>query len=211
MTGRFRGASFLRMTILRAVLIAFLTLVPAVALGGSDSSMPSLESFRIRPITGNDFRSFVEVFSEMRGPLRSEMMRDRKTDFENADPLKYVMKIKGEKDVQKMLKKHGLDWDQFTELMGNVVLAYFSIQPEKTKAGLVRQLADYGLAMNEEQIPEQFRETVRDFIKTDEGAALAAMALDFFLQVPEQNVALVKENKRTLDAAFYTKFWKDKI
>ena len=110
-----------------------------------------------------------------------------------------------------MLKKHGLDWDQFTELMGNVVLAYFSIQPEKTKAGLVRQLADYGLAMNEEQIPEQFRETVRDFIKTDEGAALAAMALDFFLQVPEQNVALVKENKRTLDAAFYTKFWKDKI
>lgn len=193
------------------LIMAILLLLPMAAQATDAPVMPSLESFRIRPMTANEFRSFVEVFSEMRGPLRSEMMKDRKTDFEGADPLKYVMKIKGEKDVQKMLKKHDLSWDQFTELMGNVVLAYFSIQPDKTKIGLVRQLADYGLAMNEEQIPEQFRETVRDFIKTDEGAALAAMALDFFLQVPEQNIALVKENRRTLDATFYTRFWKDKI
>ncbi|MBN1282347.1 MAG: hypothetical protein JXA24_01060 [Proteobacteria bacterium] len=205
------GIKFLIMIIRRAFLIALMVLIPVAALGGSDPSMPSLESFSIRPITGNDFRSFVEVFSEMRGPLRSEILKDRKTEFESADPLKYVAKIKGEKDVKKMLKKHALTWDGFSELMGNVVLAYFSIQPQETKASLIRRLADYGLEMNQAQIPPEYRDVIRQFMKTDQGSAIAAMALDFVLQIPEENVAMARENKRTLDAMFYTNLWKDRI
>jgi len=170
-----------------------------------------LQSFKIRPITGNEFYSFVEIFGEMRGPLRSEILKDRKKDFEDVDPLKYVMKLNGDKDVKKMLKKYDMDWAGFTDLFGNVILAYFSIQPEVTKVALVKELADYGLSMSEDQIPSEYRELVRDILKTDQGAALANIALDYFLNVPEQNVKIVKEHKLTLDKMFYTRFWKDKI
>lgn len=193
------------------LIVMILLLLPVAAHAADAPELPSLEDFHIRSITGNEFYSFVEVFSEMRGPLRSEILKDRKTDFEKADPLKYVMKIKGEKDVQKMLKKHDLTWDTFTELMGNVVLAYFSIQPQATKASLIRRLADYGLEMDQSQIPPEYRDVIREFIKTEQGSAIASIALDLVLKIPEENTAIAKENKRTLDAMFYTNLWKDRI
>jgi len=195
----------------RKTLIACFILMGIAHAAGAEIAGMDLESFRIRPITGNEFYSFVEIFGEMRGPLRKEILKDRKKDFEDVDPLKYVMKLKGEKDVKKVLKKYKMDWAGFTELFGNVILAYFSIQPDITKVALIREMAGYGLAMSEDQIPREYREVVDSVLKTDEGAALANVALDYFLQVPEQNVAIVKENKLTLDKMFYTRFWKDKI
>jgi hypothetical protein len=165
----------------------------------------------VRPITGNEFNSFVEIFGEMRGPLRSQIMKDRKQNFEDADPLKYVMRISDEKDVQKALKKHGMDWSDFTDLFGNVLLAYFSIQSETTKVGLIKELASYGLAMSEEQIPAEYRDLVGAVLKTDEGAVMANMALEYFLHVPEGNVAIMEAHKITLDKMFYTRFWKDEV
>lgn len=173
--------------------------------------MPALEDFKVRPFTGNEFYSFVEIFGEMRGPLRSQIMKDRKTDFEKADPLKYVMKVKDEKDVKKMLKKYDLTWDGFTDLFGNVLLAYFSIQPDVTKVALIKELAGYGLSMSEDQIPAEYRGVVQEVLKTNEGAAMANIALEYFLRVPEGNIAIAKENRITLDKMFYTRFWKDEI
>ena len=171
----------------------------------------NLENFRVAGFTHNQFRVFVETFAEMRGPLRKLILKDRKTGFEDADPLKYVTKLKGEKDVKKMLKKHDMDWAGFTDLFGNIMLAYFSIQPDVTKVALIKELSEYGLAMSEDQIPKEYQGTIREVLKTDQGAALANMALEYFLKIPEQNVAIVKENKITLDKMFYTRFWKDRI
>jgi len=197
--------------IIAAVSASVLLLALSFDVATSDAGIPDLESFRLRPFSANEFYSFVEVFSEMRGPLRVQILKDRKTDFADADPLKYVMKIKGEKDVKRMLGKHGLSWDGFTELMGNVLIAYMSVQPDKTKAAIMKQIADYGLEMSNDQIPPEYRDVVREFIRTDAGASMAVMALGFIVQIPEQNVEIVKGKKLTLDKMFYTRFWKDKI
>jgi hypothetical protein len=194
----------------RAIVLSVILLMVS-SIGWAQVEGMELESFKIRPITGNEFYSFVEIFGEMRGPLRSQILKDRKKDFEDVDPLKYVMKLKGEKDVVKMLKKYEMDWAGFTDLFGNVMLAYFSIQPDVTKVALIREMADYGLSMSEDQIPREYRDLVKGILKTEEGAALANIALDYFLSIPEQNVAIVKENKLTLDKMFYTRFWKDEI
>lgn len=194
----------------RAIVISVIMLMVS-SIGWAQIEGMKLESFKIRPITGNEFYSFIEIFGEMRGPLRSQILKDRKKDFENVDPLKYVMKLKGEKDVKKMLKKYDMDWAGFTDLFGNVMLAYFSIQPQVTKVALIKELADYGLSMSEDQIPREYRDLVKGILKTDDGAALANIALEYFLNIPEQNVTIVKEHKLTLDKMFYTRFWKDKI
>lgn len=186
------------------VILVILLLTPAVSYAGFDQ-------FKIRPLKDGEFYTFVKVFSEMRGPLRVQIMKDAETNFENADPLKYVSKVKDDKDVKSILKKRKLNWDQFTELMGNILIGYYSIQPKTTKAALIRQLGDYGLSVSDAQIPPEYRQMVSDVLKTDEGAQLASMALDFVIRVPPKNVELAKKNKRTLDQMFYTKFWKDKI
>lgn len=191
------------------VLIA-VAMLQALA-GAASAAIPAGADFNIRAYSANEFQHFVEVFSEMRGPLRSQILKDRKTDFESADPLAYVQKLKGEKDVQKMLEKHKLSWDAFQELMGNVVLAYFSVQPERTKASLIRQLAGYGLFLNMEQVPPEYRETVTEVLKTEQGSTLAALAMDMVVQIPEQNVAIVRQNQRTLDGMFYTRFWREAL
>jgi hypothetical protein len=194
----------------RKLAIAFLALIAMLNCSFS-AGKSGFESFNVRPFSANEFYVFVKVFSEMRAPLRKQILKDSKTNFEDADPLKYVMKVKGEKDVKKMLKENDISWDAFTELMGNVVLAYFSIQPEKTKASLIRQLADYGLTMSDDQIPPEYQEVIRGIIKTDEGATMASAVLEFVLQIPEQNVTIAKENKLTLDKMFYTRMWRDKL
>lgn len=165
--------------------------------------------FTIKTFSPNDFYTFVKVFSEMRGPLRVEILNDKDTNFENADPLKYVEKVKNKRDVKKALKASDMTWDQFRELMGNVLLAYFSIQPQQTKIGLLRQLAGYGLLMEASQIPLEYRPLINEALKTDEGAALASMALEVVLQVPPENTAIVQKKQRDLDRMFYTKYWKD--
>ncbi len=177
----------------------------------ASAALPGGTDFTIRTYSANEFQHFVEVFSEMRGSLRSQILKDRKTDFEKADPLAYVQKLKGEKDVQLMLEKHKLSWDAFQGLMGNVVLAYFSVQPERTKASLIRQLAGYGLFLDLEQVPPEYRETVTEVLKTEAGSTLAAIAMDIVVQIPEQNVAIVRQNQRTLDAMFYTRFWREAL
>lgn len=185
------------MSVVAALCFMFAAAVPAFA----------SEDFDIEPFTPNDFYVFIKVFSEMRGPLRSEILKDKKTNFENADPLKYVEKVKDTRDVKKALKGSGIKWEDFRELMGNILLGYFSIQPESTKAGILKQLASYGLFLESDQIPPEFRPLVNDIVKTDAGAALASMALDTFIQIPEGNVAIVKENRKDLDRLFYTKYW----
>lgn len=170
-----------------------------------------MTSFKVRPITSKEFFDFIEVFGAMRGPLRVQILEDRKTDFEKADPLKYLQKIKGEKKVKNALKKNDLTWDGFMELTGNVLLAYYTVQPDETKIAIIRRLADYGLELDDAQIPPEYREIIREVIKTDAGAMMASVALDLFLQVPQENIDIVKRNKLTLDKQFYTRFWKDKI
>ena len=61
----------------------------------SYAQLPS-PNFSIRKVSANEFDDFNVIFGEMRGPLRSEIMKDRKDDFENADPLKYLQKVKDE-------------------------------------------------------------------------------------------------------------------
>lgn len=165
--------------------------------------------FEIKQFSANEFYVFVKVFSEMRGPLRSEILKDRKTNFENADPLKYVNKVKDKKDVKKVLKDSNLTWDAFSSLMGNVLLGYFSVQSEKTKAAMLRQLASYGLFMEMEQIPQEYRPMVSEVIKTDAGSTLASAALEYVIEIPEENVRIVRDNKKDLDRMFYTKYWVD--
>jgi len=191
------------------VVVSAVACLAAIALSAY-AELPS-PNFSIRKVSANEFDDFNVIFGEMRGPLRSEIMKDRKTDFESADPLKYLQKVKDDKDVKKILKKKELTWEKFEELTANVMLAYFSIQPGKTKAALIRQLADYGLMMNVEGIPEEARPLIAEVLKTDEGAGLAGMALEMFIQIPPENVELARKNEKTLDRAFYTKYWKDKL
>lgn len=187
--------------------IVFCTLLLPVFFLFAYQAHADMEEFSIRQFSPNDFYTFTKVFSEMRGPLRSEILKDRKTDFENADPLKYVEKVKNDKSVRKALKASKISWMQFRELMGNILLAYFSIQPDKTKAALLRQLAEYGLSIENDQIPEEYRPVVKEVLQTEEGSALAAAVLDIIIQIPPQNISIVRENKKQLDRHFYTKYW----
>jgi hypothetical protein len=175
------------------------------------SALTDLTSFNVRPFTSKEFFTFLKVFGEMRGPLRVQILKDRKTNFEDADPLKYLGKIRSKKKVKKALKKSDLTWDQFMELTGNVLLAYYSVQPDETKIAIIKRLADYGLTLSDDQIPPEFQPLIHEFIKTDAGAALAGMALEMFLQIPPENIVIVERNKLTLDKQFYTRFWKDKL
>lgn len=177
----------------------------------TDAFSQSLQMFKVRTVTKEEFYTFIKVFSEMRGPLRTEILKDKATDFKDADPLKYLMKVKGEKDVQKALKENKLSWDQFNELTGNILLGYFSNQPQNTKAMLLKQLSGYGLAMADDQIPAEYRPMVAELLKSDAGATLAAMAIETILQIPQENKDLAKKNQRTLDQLFYTRFWKDAV
>jgi len=190
----------------KLVLILVVTIIASSSL-----AYAGFDTFKIRPITKKEFSTFIKVFSEMRGPLRVQIMKKMKTNFQNADPLAYVNQVKDEPDVQKALKKNKITWDGFTEIMANILLGYFSIQPEQTKAGLIRQLSTYNLMMANDQIPAEYQPMIQEVIKTDEGAALAGMALEMFIQIPPENVAIAKKNKRTLDQLFYTHFWKDKV
>ncbi len=183
----------------------------AVLFFGIVSTAHAKEDFDIEAFSPNQFYTFVKVFGEMRGPLRSEIMKDKNTNFENADPLKYVEKVQNSKDVKKSLKENDIKWEDFRELMGNILLGYFSIQPDKTKAAMIKQLASYGLFLESDQIPPEYRELVTEVVKSDAGAALASMALETFVQIPEENIAIVKKNKKDLDRMFYTKYWIDEL
>lgn len=188
----------------------FVVVLIAMVLSASAArAAMDLGSFNIHAISADQFRTFVKVFSEMRGPLRSEILKSKKTNFEDADPLAYLAKVKDTKDVKKVMKENDISWDQFNDLMGNILLGYFSIQPDKTKSGLIKQLADYGLIV--EDVPPEYRQQVKDMLKTDAGSGMAAAAMEFLIQIPEENKAIARESKRTLDQLFYTKFWADKI
>lgn len=187
---------------LRIIIIVLLLCVAGSARG-------AVEGFAVKPFTGNEFRAFIEIFSEMRGPLRKQMLKDSKTDFADADPLNYIMKVQSDRDVKRMLKKHDMSWDEFTQLTGNILLAYYTIQPQMTKSAIVRRLADYGLMLADDEIPSEYRPLIEDFIRTDTGAAVASIILDMILQVPPQNIEIVRSKKITLDKLFYTKYWRD--
>lgn len=191
----------------------YLITLGAVFLGvlASTAAFAGLDSFKLRAITPNEFQKFIEVFAEMRGPLRTQILKDKDTNFESADPLLYVQKVKEEKDVKKILKKRGLEWSAFEDLMGNVLLGYFSVQEERTKVALIKQLASYGLLLQSDDIPQEYQAMIQQALKTDAGATVAAMALETFIQIPPENISLAKQNKLTLDKMFYTRFWKDKI
>lgn len=191
----------------KLILMAFVVLW----MFGASQVHAATDSFEIAEFSGNDFYTFVKVFSEMRGPLRAQILKDSKTSFENADPLKYVEDVKSKRDVQKVLKDSSLTWESFRSLMGNVLLGYFSIQPQETKAGLLRQLSSYGLEMNKDQIPEEYRPVIEEVLKSKEGSALASIVLDAVVQIPPQNVSIVREHKKDLDRLFYTKYWSDLI
>lgn len=191
--------------------IIFCTLILAISLLLAHQVRADTEEFSIKQFSPNDFYTFTKVFSEMRGPLRSEILKDKNTNFENADPLKYVEKVKNDKSVRKALKASKISWIQFRELMGNILLAYFSIQPDKTKAALLRQLSEYGLLIDNSQIPEEYRPVVSEVLKTEEGSALAAAVLDVIIQIPPQNISIVRENRKQLDRHFYTKYWADQL
>lgn len=172
------------------------------------SAIAEMQSFEVRSYTSDEFYIFTKVFAEMRGPLRKEILKDKKTNFENADPLKYVMKIKEEKDVKRALAASNLTWNQFEGLMGNILLSYLSIQPQSTKSAIIKQIAGYGFIPG---VPQEYQPMVNEILKNDQGAALAAMAMELAIQIPEDNLALARKNERQLDRFFYTKFWKDKI
>lgn len=168
-------------------------------------------NFAIRVFSENEFSTFTKVFGEMRGPLRSQILADRKTDFESADPLKYIMKVKDDRGVKKALSSAGLTWDRFEELLGNILLAYLGIQPQKTKQATIRQLAEYGLFMDLKDIPEEYRPLVTNILKTEEGAGFASAAFDLVVQIPPENVAIVRRHEKDLDRAFYTKHWRNAL
>jgi hypothetical protein len=191
------------------MLIALICALPARAVC---AEVPmKLDAFDLASFTANEFGTFVKVFGEMRGPLRAAILKDRKTDFENVDPLKYVEKVKDKRDVRDALSNAGLTWGGFTKLWGNVMLAYFSLQPSATKAALVRQIADYGLSMNVEGLPDDLKPLIAQVLKTEAGSTLAAAALEYALEIPPQNIAIAKEHQRDLDRMFYTKYWRDEI
>lgn len=170
-----------------------------------------LSSFAITPFDENQFYTFVKVFSDMRGPLGSEILKDHKADFKDADPLKYVAKVKDDPKVQATLKANNLTWDQFTGLMGNILLAYLNNQPQNTKVAILQKLSGYGLGLADDQIPEESRSQVKALLTSPEGAALASFVMEQVVQVPAQNTAIVKAKNRTLDQLFYTRLWRGKL
>ncbi len=170
-----------------------------------------LSSFAITPFDENQFYTFVKVFSDMRGPLRSEILKDHKDDFKDADPLLYVTKVKDAPQVQAALKANALSWDQFMGLMGNILLAYLGNQPQATKAAILQKLSGYGLGLADDQIPEEYRDQVKSLLKSPEGAALAGLVLDQVMQIPAQNTAIARAKGRTLDQLFYTRLWRGKL
>ena len=147
----------------------------------------------------------------MRGPLRKKILKDSMMNFEDADPLEYIMSVKSEKKVQKILRKNDLDWYGFNELLGNILLGYYSIQPDHTKAGLLRQLSQYGLMMSNEQIPSEYRKVIEEALKTKEGAEMAGFIIENILHIPPENIELARKNQKQLNQLFYTRFWKDKL
>lgn len=195
------------MTLFKSILIALVIVVSGVV----QAQMPSLSSFTIAPFDENQFYTFVKVFSEMRGPLRSQILKDHKEDFKDADPLKYVMKVKDDPTVQQVIKENKLTWDQFTNLMGNIVLAYLNSQPQATKVAIIQRMSGYGLGLADEQIPENYRSQVKALLTSPEGAALASFVLDQVVQVPTQNSKIVTLKSRTLDQLFYTRLWRGKL
>ena len=188
-----------------------MAMVLAVALLFPTSLFAQFESFSIKPVSKQDYYKFIKVFSEMRGPIRSEILKDKNTNFKDADPLKYVSGVKDNEDVLKVLKESDLSWQNFSEIMANILLGYFNIQPEQTKVGLIRQLSSYGLTLGGDQIPPEYQEMIKSVLATDQGAGLAGLALDQIVQIPPENIKLAKENKRQLDQLFYTRFWKGKL
>lgn len=194
---------------LKSILVA--VIITCTMTAAAHAQIPELSSFAITPFDENQFTAFVKVFSDMRGPLRSEILKDHKTDFKAADPLKYVTKVKDDPKVQATLKSNNLTWDQFTGLMGNILLAYLNNQPQNTKSAILQKLSGYGLGLADEQIPEQFRGQIKALIASPEGAALASFVLDQVVQIPEQNTSIVKTKNRTLDQLFYTRLWRGKL
>lgn len=194
------------MTVLQSIVFAAAVMCHVTA-----AHAQSMSSFTIQPFDENQFTKFVKVFSDMRGPLRSEILKDHKDDFKTADPLKYVAKVRDNPRVQSTLKDNDLSWDQFAALMGNILLAYLNNQPQNTKAAILQKMSGYGLGLADDQIPEQFRDQVKALIASPEGAALAGLVLDQVVQVPAQNTAIVKSKNRTLDQLFYTRLWRGKL
>lgn len=190
----------------KSILVAVIAVCVSVAVHAQ-----SLSSFAIAPFDENQFTTFVHVFSDMRGPLRSEILKDHKTDFKNADPLKYVTKIKDNPKVQQSLKNNNITWDQFVGLMGNIVLAYLNSQPQNTKVAIIQKLGDYDLSLADDQIPPEYREQIKSLLTSKEGASLASFVLEQVIQIPTQNTAIVIAKSRTLDQLFYTRFWRGKL
>lgn len=195
------------MTSLKSVLVALFFICIVVATAHAQE----LSSFAIQPFDENQFTKFVKIFSDMRGPLRSEILKDHKTDFKDADPLKYVAKVKDEPKVLSALKDNNLTWDQFTSLMGNILLAYLNNQPQKTKVTILQQMSGYGLGLADDQIPEQFRDQFKALMASPSAAALAGIMLDQVVQIPAQNAAIAKTKNRTLDQLFYTRLWRGQL
>ena len=162
-------------------------------------------SFEVKPYTSNEFYSFTKIFGKIRGPLRNEILKNKATDFETADPFNYIMKLKGSRTVKKALVAQGMTWDAFQELMGNILLSYLSIQPQNTKVAIIRQMAGYGFIPG---IPEEYRPMVNELLKSKEGSDLAGMALEMALEIPEENLSLARKNEKQIDRFFYTKYWK---
>ncbi len=185
-----------------ALLVAFACSVPLNMVFAEEPS------FEVKPYTTNEFYSFTKIFGEIRGPLRGQILKDKATDFEKADPFNYIMKLKDSKDVKKALAAEGYTWDKFQELMGNILLSYLSIQPQKTKVAIVRQMAGYGFIPG---VPEEYQSAVNELLKSKEGSDLAGMALEMALDIPEENIALARKNEKQIDRFFYTKYWKDKL
>ncbi len=189
----------------KLTLILLVAIACAVPLTAAISEEPS---FEVKPYTANEFYAFTKIFGEIRGPLRSQILKDKAADFETADPFNYIMKLKDSKDVKKALAVEGMTWNGFQELMGNILLSYLSIQPQKTKSAIVRQMAGYGFIPG---LPEEYRPMLNELLKSKEGSDLAGMALEMALEIPEENIALARKNEKQIDRFFYTKYWKDKL
>ncbi len=187
------------------VIILLIVFACAVSLTPAFAEEPS---FEVKSYTANEFYSFTKIFGEIRGPLRGQILKDKETDFEKADPFNYIMKLKDSKDVKKALAAEGYTWERFQELMGNILLSYLSIQPQKTKVAIIRQMAGYGFIPG---IPEEYQGAVNELLKSKEGSDLAGMALEMALEIPEENIALARKNEKQIDRFFYTKYWKDKL
>ena len=195
---------------MRLTVMLLLFVVAGVGHAQAPVAVP-LQPFTIEAFDENQFYQFVKVFSSMRGPLRSQILKDRKDDFKNADPLKYVTKIKDEPKVQAMLKDNNLTWNQFTMLMGNILIAYLNVQPKSTKLATMQRLADYGLGVSGDEIVNTHLEVLKTMPITPEGVALAGLLLDQIVKIPEQNINIVRKKSRTLDQLFYTRFWRGKL